>query len=203
MLTDRSGSLDRVSRSDDLRLIALDEFASAGYAATSLQRIADLAGSSKASVLYHYDSKERLLEAVLAPALDDLDALIDTTAARGLELEHRPAFLEAFVDYLLQHRQVVHLVINQGSTLEDVPVMQRALGLMRRLAELFDLAASSPVEKLRYGIALGGAAYCLAAARQLAVEEEDPVVLRAALLAVIGELLLPSGAPAPTTTTTH
>ena len=203
MLTDRSGSLDRVSRSDDLRLIALDEFASAGYAATSLQRIADLAGSSKASVLYHYDSKERLLEAVLAPALDDLDALIDTTAARGLELEHRPAFLEAFVDYLLLHRQVVHLVINQGSTLEDVPVMQRALGLMRRLAELFDLAASSPVEKLRYGIALGGAAYCLAAARQLAVEEEDPVVLRAALLAVIGELLLPSGAPAPTTTTTH
>ncbi|WP_317451280.1 TetR/AcrR family transcriptional regulator [Microcella alkalica] len=192
-----------MSRSDDLRLIALDEFASAGYAATSLQRIADLAGSSKASVLYHYDSKERLLEAVLAPALDDLDALIDTTAARGLELEHRPAFLEAFVDYLLQHRQVVHLVINQGSTLEDVPVMQRALGLMRRLAELFDLAASSPVEKLRYGIALGGAAYCLAAARQLAVEEEDPVVLRAALLAVIGELLLPSGAPAPTTTTTH
>nr|WP_223159162.1 TetR/AcrR family transcriptional regulator [Microcella alkalica] len=184
-------------------MIALDEFASAGYAATSLQRIADLAGSSKASVLYHYDSKERLLEAVLAPALDDLDALIDTTAARGLELEHRPAFLEAFVDYLLQHRQVVHLVINQGSTLEDVPVMQRALGLMRRLAELFDLAASSPVEKLRYGIALGGAAYCLAAARQLAVEEEDPVVLRAALLAVIGELLLPSGAPAPTTTTTH
>ena len=203
MLTDRSGTLDRVSRSDDLRLIALDEFASAGYAATSLQRIADLAGSSKASVLYHYDSKERLLEAVLAPALDDLDALIDTTAARGLELEHRPAFLEAFVDYLLQHRQVVHLVINQGSTLEDVPVMQRALGLMRRLAELFDLAASSPVEKLRYGIALGGAAYCLAAARQLAVEEEDPVVLRAALLAVIGELLLPSGVPAPTTTTTH
>lgn len=203
MLTDRSGSLDRVSRSDDLRLIALDEFATAGYAATSLQRIADLADSSKASVLYHYDSKERLLEAVLAPALDDLDALIDTTAARGLELEHRPAFLEAFVDYLLQHRQVVHLVINQGSTLEDVPVMQRALGLMRRLAELFDLAASSPVEKLRYGIALGGAAYCLAAARQLAVEEEDPVVLRAALLAVIGELLLPSGAPAPTTTTTH
>lgn len=180
-----------MSRSDDLRLISLDEFATAGYAATSLQRIADLAGSSKASVLYHYDSKERLLEAVLAPALDGLDALVDTTAQRGLALEHRPAFLESFVDYLLEHRQAVHLVINQGSTLEDVPVIQRALGLMRRLAELFDLAASSPVEKLRYGIALGGAAYCLAASRQLEVEEEDPAVLRSALLAVIGELLLP------------
>jgi len=183
-----------VPRSDDLRLIALDEFATAGYAATSLQRIADLAGGSKASVLYHYDSKERLLEAVLAPALGELEALIDATAARGLAVEHRPAFLESFVDYLLLHRQVVHLVINQGSTLEDVPVMQRALGLMRRLAELFDLAASSPVEKLRYGIALGGAAYCLAAARQLQVEEEDPAVLREGLLAVIGELLVPTDA---------
>lgn len=179
-------------RSDDLRLIALAEFATAGYAATSLQRIADLAGASKASVLYHYDSKESLLEAVLAPALDDLERLVEMTAQRGLELEHRAAFLETFVDYLLVHRQAVHLVINQGSTLEDVPVIQRALGLMRRLAELFDLAASSPVEKLRYGIALGGAAYCLAAAQQLQVEEEDPLVLRDALLAVIGELLLPA-----------
>lgn len=178
-------------RSEDLRLIALAEFASAGYAATSLQRIADLAGASKASVLYHYDSKEQLLEAALAPALDDLSALIDETAARGLDREHRAAFVERFVDYLLDHRQVVHLVINQGATLEDVPVMQRALVQMRRVADLFDLAASSPVEKLRYGIALGGAAYCLAAARQLDVVEEEPHVLRAGLLAVISELLLP------------
>lgn len=180
-----------MSRSEDLRLIALAEFASAGYAATSLQRIADLAGTSKASVLYHYDSKEQLLEAALAPALDDLSALIDETAARGLDLEHRAAFVERFVDYLLEHRQVVHLVINQGATLEDVPVMQRALVQMRRVSDLFDLAASSPVEKLRYGIALGGAAYCLAAARQLEVVEEEPEVLRAGLLAVISELLLP------------
>ncbi|MDO8337066.1 MAG: helix-turn-helix domain-containing protein [Microcella sp.] len=185
-----------MSRSEDLRLIALAEFASAGYAATSLQRIADLAGASKASVLYHYDSKEQLLEAALAPALDDLSALIDETAARGLDREHRAAFVERFVDYLLDHRQVVHLVINQGATLEDVPVMQRALVQMRRVADLFDLAASSPVEKLRYGIALGGAAYCLAAARQLDVVEEEPEVLRAGLLVVISELLVPVTDPA-------
>ena len=39
---------------DELRVIALAEFARAGYAATSLQRITQLAGLSKASVLYHF-----------------------------------------------------------------------------------------------------------------------------------------------------
>ena len=48
-----------MSLHDQLRDIALTEFATAGYAATSLQRIADLAGTSKASVLYHYASKEQ------------------------------------------------------------------------------------------------------------------------------------------------
>jgi AcrR family transcriptional regulator len=190
-LTDRSGTVDDVSRSDDLRHIALAEFARAGFAATSVQHLADLAGSSKAGVLYHYDSKERLLEAALAPALDELTALVDTTEAAGLDPAHRTQFLEAFVDYLLAHRQAVHLVITQGATLEDLPAMTRALGLMRRLAEIFTLATTSPLERLRYGIALGGAAYTLSAAQQLDIVEEDPAVLRAGLLAVISELLLP------------
>ena len=43
---------------EDLRTIALTEFATAGYAATSLHRIAELAGLSKSSVLYHYESKD-------------------------------------------------------------------------------------------------------------------------------------------------
>ena len=56
-----------MSTHDDLRDIALNEFAVAGYAGTSLQRIAELAGLSKSSVLYHFDSKEALLEAAIGP----------------------------------------------------------------------------------------------------------------------------------------
>ena len=50
-----------MTTSDELRTIALTEFANAGYAGTSLQRIADVAGVSKSAVLYHYASKEALL----------------------------------------------------------------------------------------------------------------------------------------------
>ncbi|MBX9719527.1 MAG: TetR/AcrR family transcriptional regulator, partial [Microbacteriaceae bacterium] len=128
---------------EQLRDVALDEFATAGYAGTSLQRIADLAGTSKASVLYHYDSKERLLEAAISPAVDDLRGFVDGMGIDTFAPEKLPAFVEQFVDVLLAHRQVVHFVINQGATLEDVPVVHRALEQMRRLAEYFELAPSS------------------------------------------------------------
>ncbi len=181
-----------MSLHDQLRDIALTEFASAGYAGTSLQRIADLAGTSKASVLYHYDSKERLLEAAIGPALDDLRGFIDGMTIDTFAPEYRAAFVERFVDFLLAHRQVVHLVINQGSTLDDVPVIHRAVEQMRRLATFFELAAGSTVEKLRFGIALGGAAYCLASADELGVDQADDAgELRDSLVTVISQLLVP------------
>lgn len=176
---------------DDLRAIALAEFATSGYAATSLQRIADLAGTSKASVLYHFASKELLLADIVSPALDDLETLLETIeSAGGLR---RSDFVERFVDLLLLHRQVVPLVINQGATLDDVPVMHRATLIMLRVAELFRLASSSTKDKLRFGVAFGGVAYTLAAAERLGLNGEIPIdEVRSALLEILHDLLVPA-----------
>ena len=176
---------------DDLRAIALAEFATSGYAATSLQRIADLAGTSKASVLYHFASKELLLADIVSPALDDLETLLESIeSAGGLR---RSDFVERFVDLLLQHRQVVPLVINQGATLDDVPVMHRATLIMLRVAELFRLASSSTKDKLRFGVAFGGVAYTLAAAERLGLNGEIPIDdVRSALLEILHDLLVPA-----------
>jgi len=176
---------------DELRAIALAEFANSGYAATSLQRIADLAGTSKASVLYHFASKELLLADIVGPALEDLERLLDSIDSAG-GLRHA-AFVESFVDLLLRHRQVVPLVINQGATLDDVPVMHRATEIMRRVAELFRLASGSTMEKLRFGVAFGGVAYTLAAAERLGLSGEIEMDdLRSALLLILHELLVPA-----------
>lgn len=185
-----------MSRHDDLRAIALAEFAASGYAATSLQRIADLAGTSKASVLYHFASKEQLLADIVSPALDDLEQLVVTVDDhRGLR---RADFVERFVDLLLLHRQVVPLVINQGATLDDVPVMHRATELMRRVAELFRLASGSTIEKLRFGVAFGGVAYTLAAADRLGLNGEIPIdEVRSALLEILHDLLVPADSRTP------
>jgi AcrR family transcriptional regulator len=59
-------------RADRRRAIldaATELFADQGYAGTSVQEIADAAGTHKTTVLYHFASKEALYEAVLDEAL--------------------------------------------------------------------------------------------------------------------------------------
>ena len=178
-----------MSSHEDLRIIALAEFATAGYTATSLQRIAELAGLSKSSVLYHYASKEALLEAAIGPAIDRMIEIVGPFEGTDFSDEERREFLEAFVDLLLRYRLEVHMFINQGPSLVDVPVIDRANALVLRLAEFFSANSSSLEDKMRFGIALGGAAYMLCTVQNLDLPVEPQEEIRAALLSIMGELL--------------
>ncbi len=179
-----------MSSHEDLRIIALAEFATAGYTATSLQRIAELAGLSKSSVLYHYASKEALLEAAIGPAIDRMIEIVGPFDRPWMiRDEERREFLEAFVDLLLQYRLEVHMFINQGPSLVDVPVIDRANALVLRLAEFFSANSTSLEDKMRFGIALGGAAYMLCTVQNLDLPVEPQEEIRAALLSIMGELL--------------
>jgi TetR/AcrR family transcriptional regulator len=177
-----------MSTHDDLRAIALNEFAVAGYTGTSLQRIAEIAGLSKSSVLYHFDSKEALLEAAIGPAIDRMAAILESLDGRLLDDAAREAFIEQFVDFLLEHRLEVHMFINQGPGLEDVPVVDRANALVGNLATFFSSAVASVEDHLRFGIALGGAAYVLSAPQDTSLELPVDEV-RAALITIMSELL--------------
>ena len=177
---------------EDLRAIALPEFASAGYAGTSLQRIAELAGVSKSAVLYHYASKEALLEAAIGPAIDRMAGILESFAAEPMSAASRQAFIEQFVDFLLKHRLEVHMFINQGASLQDVPVIERANALVRRLAAFFSANTDSIEEKMRFGIALGGAAYMLCSAQTFDLAEVGtPDETRDALITILSDLLTP------------
>lgn len=174
---------------DDLRAIALTEFAKAGYAGTSLHRIADLAGLSKSSVLYHFASKDALLEAAVQPAIDRLQLVLESLMSTPITRESRAAFVEEFVDFLLAHRSEVHLFINQGPSLVDVPVIDRANEFVRQLAEYFASASTSTEQGIRFGVALGGAAYLLVTQQAMGMESAPVEETRAALIAILGELL--------------
>ena len=183
--------------SEDLRAIALAEFTTAGYGATSLHRIADLAGLSKSSVLYHYSSKETLLEAAVAPAIDRMDQILSRLEMSRLDTAGRTAFLTEFVDFILQYRREVHIFINQGPSLVDVPVIDRANELVVRLAQYFASNTATLHEKMRFGIALGGAAYMLCTQDSLGFEEAPVDETRSALLLILSELLAPVGIGRP------
>ena len=185
-----------MSTHDDLRDIALAEFAVAGYAGTSLQRIAEIAGLSKSSVLYHYDSKEALLQAAIGPAIDRMDAILDSLGGSLTDRDDRHAFIVQFVDFLLAHRLEVHMFINQGPGLEDVPVIDRANAMVVKLATFFSSSVGTVEDHLRFGIALGGAAYVLSAKQDDALRDQQfgeaaQTDLRTALITIVTELLEP------------
>lgn len=176
---------------DDLRAIALTEFAHAGYAGTSLQRIAEVAGVSKSAVLYHYASKEALLEAAIGPALDRMSVILESFTAAPITSASRQDFIERFVDLLLENRLEVHMFINQARSLEDVPVIGRANLLVADLAQFFSTSIANTEDRMRFGIALGGAAYLLSTMESLPLEHVPFGELRSGLISILGELLAP------------
>jgi AcrR family transcriptional regulator len=181
----------RSNPSDDLRAAATDRFASAGYAGTSLQQIADAAGYSKSSVLYHFASKEAILEAALGPAIDRLEVVLADVADLAGTPAQRTAFVERFIDFLFEYRLEVHTFINQGQSLTDIPVIERANRTVTRLAESVSTDFESVEERVRFGVALGGAAYTLVAGTNFSEGDPPLPAFRAALVTTVSDLLIP------------
>ncbi|WP_052864407.1 MULTISPECIES: TetR/AcrR family transcriptional regulator [Streptomyces] len=63
---------------------AAEVFAEQGYNATTVRKIADAAGMLAGSLYYHFDSKESMLDEILATFLDELWAGYDTVLDAGL-----------------------------------------------------------------------------------------------------------------------
>ncbi len=64
----------------EIHAAALELFSSRGYEKTSLREIAEQVGITKASLYYHYSSKQELLQAIVGTFFDDMHgvfALVD------------------------------------------------------------------------------------------------------------------------------
>jgi TetR/AcrR family transcriptional regulator len=184
----------RVRASEELRQAALEQFSTVGFAASSLQQIADHAGYSKSSVLYHYSSKEALLEAAIGPAIDAMEELLGDFVESGRSAEARAIFIERFVDFLLGNRLAVHTFVNQGQSLRGIPVIERANVAIRGIADSICADDAPVVENIRFGVALAGAAYTLVAGTTFLDDDRrfEDVEVRGALITVLSELLLPA-----------
>lgn len=94
---------------------ARELFAKRGYAATSLADIGAAVGLTKTAVAYHFHPKDRLAAELIAPVADDLLDLL------GDEFPDRPAFIEALVGFVVRHRAVIRLVMEDISGADDAP----------------------------------------------------------------------------------
>jgi TetR/AcrR family transcriptional regulator len=167
-------------------------FVETSYAGASLQQIADAAGYSKSSVLYHFASKEALLESALSPAVEKIELLLQDSVGRLSDASKRAAFVEEFIDFLLEYRLEAHIIINQGQSLAGIPTVERAREYISRLAVSFDSEIPSISQRIRLGVGLAGAAYVLSTAAVVGNLDESIDEVRAALIEVLSELVVPS-----------
>ncbi|GIH96672.1 TetR/AcrR family transcriptional regulator [Planobispora siamensis] len=90
-------------------------FAERGYAATSLADIASAVGLTKTAVAYHFHPKDRLAAELLAPAAQDIVALIES------EFDDEHAFLEALVTFVVRHRTIIRLIMEDIGGADSAP----------------------------------------------------------------------------------
>ncbi|TCK21530.1 TetR/AcrR family transcriptional regulator [Pseudonocardia endophytica] len=80
-------------------------FAAHGYTATSLQRIADEHGVTKANVYYYFRTKDALLDALMSQHVDAVEAVLDRAEAASGRADRIGIVVDGFVDQVVRsHR---------------------------------------------------------------------------------------------------
>ena len=131
---------------------ARDLFAERGYAAVSLADIAAAVGLTKTAVAYHFHPKDRLAAEIIAPAADDLLALL------GTEFPGHREFLRAFTAFAVRHRAVIRLLTEDIGGADDAPPGSPGEAIRELGRELFARLAGpdpSPDTRVRAWAALG------------------------------------------------
>jgi len=161
-------------------------FGDFGYRGTSLADIAHEIGYSKASVLYHFASKEALLAELVAPVAVDLQALLARVSALPPAQARRSA-IEGYADLTLTHKETIAVL----RTDEPLLLQDPHFLLYERLVAVLqgqDHDAQARVAAIM--VVAGIAAAC--------TERSDlpPEQLRPALVAVaLRALVLPADSP--------
>lgn len=166
----------RDTRSDILST-ARELFTERGYQDTSLREIATRLGLTKTAVLYHFPTKHDILLALNQPLLDDLDATLST-------VEHGWPAVEALLDCLLAHRQVLPL--------SQDPASDRFAGALARARELVAGFAPDLGAQVR-----AAQAVAMLADPVLLMADVPTDALRAAILAGVRRLFTPTTTRTP------
>jgi AcrR family transcriptional regulator len=103
---------------ESLLAVAVTEFNTRGYDATSMEDLSRAAGITKSSFYHHVSGKEELLRAALARALDGLFGILDEPAAReGTPLQRLQHIVYRQVEVLTSELPYVTLLLRvRGNT---------------------------------------------------------------------------------------
>jgi AcrR family transcriptional regulator len=187
----RSGGVDsrRTDTRDRALAVALELFARHGYTATSLRKIAEHLGVTKAALYFHFRTKEEILTAIIRGYLDGIAELAGEAAAgRPLSDDGRAELVRRFAAHQQQWGIDLILVVRQNYTeIQSLPIGAEVKEVMRSLITALAPAGSTPEQRLRVRTALS--TFQIAAVTTLQDEDGDGADLQGAALALSLEIL--------------
>ncbi len=178
----------------EIHRAAVELFSSQGYEKTSLREIAERVGITKASLYYHYSSKQDLLRAIVGTFLDDISDVLGQVDELPWSPEAERELLAAYVDVVIAHRST-------GPTLlRDIAAVLAAFGddLDRLIAQSrhFQLWLAgpdpSPADRLRAAAAVETVGAAISVQLELGVTDAE---IRAVLLEAATAILARRGTP--------
>jgi AcrR family transcriptional regulator len=178
----------------EIHRAAVDLFSTQGYDKTSLREIAEQVGITKASLYYHYSSKQQLLRAVIGTFLDDIFEVLRLADTLTWSPEAARDALGAYVDVIIAHRatgptllrDIAAVLAAFGDDLEDLIARSRQFQLW--------LAGPEPsaADRLRASAAVEAIGAAMSADIDLGTSDAE---MRAVLLDAAAAVLARRGAP--------
>ncbi len=134
----RTISPDRISTRDRILAAALAAYGTDGYAATSLDTLAEQLGVRKQTILYWFPSKRALFEAVIDEAASSLIEVFDAAASSGLVgMDQVEAIIRRVLRLAVQRPELLGLVreVSRPGSLSAVRLADRVAPVFARAAD--------------------------------------------------------------------
>ena len=187
--TDQRESTSRDTKAE-IHRAALELFSSKGYEKTSLREIAERVGITKASLYYHYSSKQDLLRAIVGTFFDEMHEVIRDIDTVPWSPEAERERIAAYLDVAIRHRDTgPALLRDMGAVLaayEDS--MDELIAALRRFHVWLAGPDASPADLLRSAAAteVMGAVLSSGVTPEEASDEQTHDVLLDVVLSVLG-----------------
>ncbi|WP_271221867.1 TetR/AcrR family transcriptional regulator [Streptosporangium carneum] len=133
---------------------ALRLFAVTGYKGTSLHDIAQVAGCSKAALLYHFTSKDAILTELLTPAGEGLAALDARLTGLDGEQAARTA-VTGYVDLAMRFRRELKILFEDLLAMTSHPALGAVPAVVERLLSALAGGSTEPADTVAAYMVLG------------------------------------------------
>jgi AcrR family transcriptional regulator len=152
--------------------VATELFRDRGYAGTSIRDIAEGLGMTKAALYYHFNCKDDMLDALVAPTIGAIEDFIE--AAEAAPYADPAVLLRDFVQILACNVPTLTTALGDPVVLRSEAGRFRLMEKQVRLARLIAGPNADEARLLRARAALGAIRAAMEATAMLCVDVGDP-----------------------------